>query len=296
MKEFNKLLSFREYYEYDLECEVIRIADGEFRDQAKELYSHIVRDFFLKDDDKWAFDIALDCVHNFTDEECKIINRQGEIGDYHFGYGMYVRNHYVHPSKLHSYFMADNVSGRVAAFIYTIMFPVYNCLSEEFMKLDGDYDFDYIRKQFGETQPIINEMYEKLADWNCKITAKEAVKIIIQTIQANLGRDGFKNILLPIIREHVEKHGHINREWNDLVNKVYSKTRLYNKEYHQFQTLQHIGILSKIASPFASITTVEEGRDYLIENLGLVEEDALRLAECAFEIEKIHQEVRNQKK
>ena len=75
--------------------------DGEEHDAAKELYAHIVKNYFLKDDDKWAFDIALDCVHNFTDEEVGIVQRQGEIGDYHFGYGMYVRNHYVYPSKLH---------------------------------------------------------------------------------------------------------------------------------------------------------------------------------------------------
>ena len=295
MKEYNKLMSYRAYYEYDFDCEVIRVVEGEEHDAAKELYAYIVKNYFLTDDDKWAFDIALDCVHNFTDEEVGIVQHQGEIGDYHLGYGMYVRNHYVYPSKLHHYFMADNVSGRVAAFIYTIMFPVYNCLSKEFMKLEADFDFEDLRKQFGDTQPIIQEMYEKLADWSCKITAKEAVEIIKETIRADLGRDGFKNILLPIIREHVAKHGHINGEWKQLVDKVYSQTRLYNKEYHQFQTLYHIGLLSRISSPINSIHTVEEGRDYLIANLGLMEEDALYLAECAFEIEKIHEEARSKK-
>ena len=295
MKEFNKLLEYRDYYEYDFECEVIRIKDGAAHDYAKELYSHIVRDFFLKDDDKWALDIALDCVHNFTEEEIEIVNRQGEIGDYHFGYGMYVRNHYVYPSKTHCYLMADHISGRVAAFIYTIMFPVYNCLCKEFMKLDSDFEYDYLRKQFSDTQPIIKEMYETLADWKNKITAKEAVKIIKDTIRENLGRDGFKNILIPIIREHVSKHGHINCEWKELVDEVYRNTRIYNKEYHQFQTLHHIGILGEISSMFHPITTLDEARDYIVENLGLVEEDAHKLAECAFEIEKIHKEYRNNK-
>ena len=83
MKEFNKLMAYRSYYEYDFDCEVVRVIDGEEHDAAKELYAHIVKNYFLKDDDKWAFDIALDCVHNFTDEEVGIVQRQGEIGDYH---------------------------------------------------------------------------------------------------------------------------------------------------------------------------------------------------------------------
>ena len=32
MKEFNKLLEYRDYYEYDFECEVIRIKDGAAHD------------------------------------------------------------------------------------------------------------------------------------------------------------------------------------------------------------------------------------------------------------------------
>ena len=295
MLEFNKLLNYRAYYEYDFECEAIRVKSGEYYDEAKKLYSHIVRDFFLKDDDKWAFDIALDCVHNFTEEEIQIVNRQGEIGEYHFGYGMYVRNRYVHPSQCHTYFMADSVSSRVEEFIYTIMFSVYNCLSEEFLKLQSDFDFRALKEQYQTTQPVIDEMCEKLADFKNDITAKQAMKIIRDTIKANLGRDGFKNILLPIVREHVSQHEHVNREWRELVNKVYGATRLYNKEYQQFKTLEHIGLLSKITKPFNSITTVEEARDYLIENLGLMEEDALYLAECSFEIEKIHEEFRAKK-
>ena len=130
MKELNQLMNYRSYYEYDFDCEVIRVKDGEQHDEAKELYAHIVTNYILKDSDKWRFDIALDCVCRFTAEECRIINNQGEIGDYHFGYGLYVRNHYVYPSRLHRYFMADSVSSRVESFIYAIMFPDYICFKD----------------------------------------------------------------------------------------------------------------------------------------------------------------------
>ncbi len=287
MKEFNKLIQYRAYYEYDFECEALRVTEGELHDEAKELYSHIVRDFFLKDDDKWAFDIALDCIHNLKADDIEFVQKQGEIFDYHFGYGMYVRNHYVHPSKLHVYFMADNVSGRVAAFLYTILLPTYNCLSEHYMKLISDFDFEYIEKQYKDTQPIIEEMLMRLADFSNDIDAEQALKIIIKTIRDNLGKDGFKNTIMPIVQEHVAKHKYINIEWKELADKLYTNTRVYHKEYNQLKAVKDLEIISKISSPYPSITTLDEAREYIVENLGLSDEDAFRMAECAFEMARV---------
>lgn len=289
MKEFNKLLQYRSYYEYDFECEALRVIEGELHDEAKALYSHIVRDFFLKDDDKWALDIALDCIHNLKEDDIEFVQKQGEIFDYHFGYGMYVRNHYVHPSKLHVYFMADSVSGRVAAFLYTILLPTYNCLSEHYMKLISDFDFEYIEKQYKDTQPIIEEMLVRLADFSNDIDAKQALKIIIKTIRENLGKDGFKNTIIPIVQEHVSKHKYINIEWKELVDKLYTNTRIYNKEYNQLKAIKDLEIISKIASPYPSVTTLDEAREYIVENLGFSDEDALLMAECAFEMARIQE-------
>lgn len=288
MKEFNKLLQYQDYYEYDYDCEVIRIAEGDKHEEARKLYAHIVRDFFLWDGDKWAFDIALDCIRRFDEQELNCIISDGEIKDYHFGYGMYVRNNYIHTSNIQPYLSADNVSGRVSAFIYTILFPTYNCLSKEFMKLISDFTYRDLKKQFGETHPIINEMCEKLADMSCKFTAEEALNIIINTIRTDLGRDGFKNILLPIVRDHVSEYGTIRCEWETLVDKLYNKTRLYEKEYNQFRTLDYIDIVSKIST--GSVKTPEEGRNYLVKILGLSEEDALYMAEWSLEIAKIIEE------
>ncbi len=290
MKEFNKLLKFRDYYEYDFDCEVIRVMDGALHDEAKALYSHFIKDFFMKDTDKWAFDIALDCVHNFTDDECEIIQRQGEIFDYHFGYGMYVRNRYVHPSKLHSYYMADNVSSAVAGYIYTILLPVYNCLSEEFMKLISDFDFDHIEKDYRETQPIIGQTLEELAVWSHNTTANEALEKIKQTIRSNLGPNGFKDIILPIVREHVSKHKYINVEWKDLADQLYRKTRVYSKEYNQLKAIKEMLVISKMSGSYPSIKSTEEACAYIIKELGLSEPDAKHMAECAAEIAKIEDE------
>lgn len=293
MKEFNQLLKFREYYEYDFDCEAIRIVSGESHDVAKSLYSHFVKDYFMKDEDKWAFDIALDCIKNFTDDECNIIKKQEEIFDYHFGYGMYVRNHYVHPSQFHSYFMADTVSGRVAAYIYTILLPTYNCLSEEFMRFVADFDYDDIKMQYGNSQPIIKEMEEKLANWEKGLTAKDAMKIVKSTIRNNLGPDGFKDILYPIAEEHIKKHKYTNIEWKELTDKLYSKTRIYYKEYNQLKAIKELGVISRMTGKYPLIKSLDEARDYIMDNLGFSYDDSLYMAECAFAIGKMQDKVNN---
>lgn len=113
------LLQYKSYYVYDFEQEAILVADGEEHGKAYDLYARTAQK--LSYDDKWAFDIALDCIRNLTDAEIKGIEISDEITDFHFGYGMYVRNTYVHPSKLHSCRMADDVSSRVEAIIYAII-------------------------------------------------------------------------------------------------------------------------------------------------------------------------------
>ena len=121
--EEKTIFEYRSYYEYDFKHEAIYVADGDETAQAYSLYAKMVKQRCETLEDKWAFDIALDCVRNFTDEECEIIKQQGKIANYHFGYGLYVRNRYIHPSKAHFYGMADNVSSDVEDFIYAILCP-----------------------------------------------------------------------------------------------------------------------------------------------------------------------------
>ena len=124
--EEDSILKYKSYYEYDFEEEAIYVADGDEKAAAYNLYAKITKDCVTNGEDKWAFDIALDCIRNFTDEECANIREQGEIPFFHFGYGVTVRNKYVYPSKKHTYFMADDVSSTVEKFIYAILIEEEN--------------------------------------------------------------------------------------------------------------------------------------------------------------------------
>ena len=124
--EEDSILKYKSYFVYDFDFEDIQIKEGRNHDAAQALYDQIVKDCATNDDEKWAVDIALDCIRRMTKEECKRIRQDGEIPDYHFGLGMHVRNRYVYPSKLHIYGMADDVSSTVENFIYVILIEEEN--------------------------------------------------------------------------------------------------------------------------------------------------------------------------
>ena len=115
------LLKYRSYYVYDFKWEEIRIADGDEHSKAYRLYEKMAKEHLSPVEGTWALDIALDCIRNMKDEEIKDIATSGEIPDFHFGYGMYVRNKYIHPSKKHPFVIPDIVSSDVKKFIYAII-------------------------------------------------------------------------------------------------------------------------------------------------------------------------------
>ena len=130
MKQLNQLLKYREYYVYLSDSETIWFAAGEEKEAAIDAYSSAIRNCILRGDDKWALDIALDCIRNFTDDEIKHVEKNKEIFDYHLGYGMYVRNKYVHPSRFHVYLMADKISSIVYKLLIGIICEDVNPFTE----------------------------------------------------------------------------------------------------------------------------------------------------------------------
>jgi len=291
MREFNRLLEYREYYIYDTEHEVFCIATGAAHTAALELYMQLVEDYFPDEYTQWKFQVALDCVHNFSDKDIKTIQSQEKIFNFHHGYGMYVRNHYVYGNKKYGHAMADGVSDAIEKLIYTIVLPVYNCFSKEFMKLMENFDFRDIHEQYRNSQPVIGRVLRQLAEPDNITTAEEALKIIRDGIRANLSPKGFQEIAIPICLEHIEKFGHINKEPIELVNALYGRTKVYYKHYNQLKAIIDMRVPIDTMGPSPRLKTLEETSEYIMDNLGLCEEDALCMAECAMAIGKKQREV-----
>ena len=131
MKEWNVLVDYIDFYIYDHNTETIAINDLPESEKAREIYESFLDKYDIKNKYslKWSFDIALDCIRNLKEEDRAYLRENCEV-DF-FGYGLYIRNKYIHCSELHRYFCADSQCSQVLSFIYTIMHYEYNRFEEK---------------------------------------------------------------------------------------------------------------------------------------------------------------------
>ena len=55
---------------------------------------------FEKEHDKFVADTVNDAISKLTDADKKELLEHPDPVDHHFGYGMYIRNHYIHGKEL----------------------------------------------------------------------------------------------------------------------------------------------------------------------------------------------------
>lgn len=123
MTILNELLQYRNYFYYSPSYEAVRVTPFDEREKAVELYSKTIQNCLLRGDERWAFDIALDCLRTMSEEDIIYIANNKKIEEYHLNYGLYVRNKYVHSSRFHAYLDADKISSLVETFILGIICP-----------------------------------------------------------------------------------------------------------------------------------------------------------------------------
>jgi hypothetical protein len=131
MKEWNILVDYIDFYIYDNDLEAVIINGSPETEKAQKVYSDFLEKYNINKNSslKWSFDIALDCIRNLVDDDRQYLKENCDI-DF-FGYGLFVRNKYIHCSRVHSYWSADNQCSQVLGFIYTIMHPEYNLFEQK---------------------------------------------------------------------------------------------------------------------------------------------------------------------
>lgn len=64
--------------------------------EAKSLYEEIIEKYFKDENSIWCFDIALDCISSMSGEDLSYISKHPQVTEYHFGYGMWIRNNQLY--------------------------------------------------------------------------------------------------------------------------------------------------------------------------------------------------------
>lgn len=281
MKEWNILLKFIDCYVYDTDKEEVVITDSPNALLAKGLYDTIIKGYGFEGDKnlKWSFDIALDAIRNLNESDREYLSNNYDV-DFH-GYGMNIRNRYIHCARLHRYFSADGQSSQVLSFVYTIMHKYYNRFNDELCKLLNDYTYQKTYAMYSKKYPFIEDEVMLLAEGKRKKTADQVLRSIHNKLRQELGRNDFKGIFVSVVKE-VGKDCLPPKPWLDLLNKLYDRAPIYKKEYHQVIALKEIGLIRDLVcdAQHNKINTIEECKRVIIDNIGFAEDDAQIMAEC----------------
>lgn len=282
MKEWHVLLDYIDSYVYNHDTEEIMIKNSPDAPKALALYQKMLKDYSMEEDKylKWSFDIALDCVREMNNEDRLYLSHSYEV-DFH-GYGMFVRNKYIHCAKVHRCFLcADGQSSKVLGLIYTLLHTYYNYFNKELCELLHNFTYKDIVKAYSDKFDFIEEYTLELTEPGCNLTANDILNKISNRVRHELGSEGFNNILIDVVKE-CGKDCLAPDKWLNLINKLYSKAPTYKKEYYQVIALKEIGLIRDLVCDYP-INKFENELDckiFIDNNLGLRDEDAISLANC----------------
>ena len=284
MKEWHYLLTVIDSFVYDKNLEEIVFSETEEAKKAKSIYENLIKEYNISDENqRWALDIALDCVRQMSEKDRTYLRESYDV-DF-FGYGLYIRNNYIHCATRHrGFFSADSQCSVVLGFIYTIMHRYYNCFNFELCELLNNYEYESITEMYNDKFPCIEEETLKLSDPQNTLSAKSVLKTIRKKIRDELGTEGFKKIFLSVVNE-CGTDILAPQSWLNFINKLYRLCPVYYKEYQQVKALKELGLISDLLSSynFRGINNVVECKEYIVENIGFTEDDAQLHAETMWE-------------
>ena len=187
MKELNSLLEYINEYIYDYDEEEIFIKHSSHADKAEDCYEKAVSAVrqHISDEDiseyleeKWCLDIAIDCVRGMSEDDRNYIRDNMDASKYHMGYGMYIRNQYIHSAKQHEYFDADGFSGHVMNMIFTILNPLYDYRNNNCTGYYGSGRFQTLKEFYKDKEPeIFSYIESELLKKGSSLSADRALDI-----------------------------------------------------------------------------------------------------------------------
>ena len=100
---------------------------------------------------KFVTEVAEDCIKNMTEEDKHYMRLHPCVIEYHFTYGMYIRNHYIYNqdfSKLNFICNPDNLSMKILEMIISKLIPEYKYGHSFYEILYNDKEFLDLREHY----------------------------------------------------------------------------------------------------------------------------------------------------
>lgn len=290
MKEWFCLLEHIDSYVYDHDSEELIIEDTE----ARQIYDRIIIEYHLAPEKyyfnsiKWEFDIALDCVRQLSQEKRDFINDNFTGVFYHDGYLMYVRNHYIHCAKKHEVLMPDDCSSQIFSFIRSIIHPYYDFRNHTLSALLHDEEFEKLcktyRDRYGE---LIRVTIENAALPGYSLTPKQTCEELYKRICKISVPSDFKEAFISLGTRYnaANRYHFFGDYWISFLSEFEGQVKNFPVHFNQLKSLAALGYFHRILSEYETEKrpqSIDECKQLAIDLLGLREDDAQLMAECAW--------------
>ena len=170
--------------------------------EAKSLYEEIIEKYFKDENSIWCFDIALDCISNVSGEDLSYISKHPQVTEYHFGYGMWIRNKYIHCSKRDDFMMADDISGEVLRDIFAIVIPNYDFNNRGLVGYLEDYRYPDLKEDYEEEYPdVFDSVLSYAIDEGNNLSGEDMMYLLKTTLLKRTGMEYYGYILIKCLTE-----------------------------------------------------------------------------------------------
>ena len=170
--------------------------------EAKSLYEEIIEKYFKDENSIWCFDIALDCISNMSGEDLSYISKHPQVTEYHFGYGMWIRNKYIHCLKRDDFMMADDISGEVLRDIFAIVIPYYDFNNRGLVGYLEDYCYTDLKEYYEEEYPdVFDSVLSYVIDEGNNLSGEYMMYLLKTTLLKRTGMEYYGYILIKCLTE-----------------------------------------------------------------------------------------------
>lgn len=215
-------------------------------------------------------------------EDLSYISKHPQVTEYHFGYGMWIRNKYIHHSKKHEFMMADDISSEVLRDIFAIVMPYYDFNNRGLVGYLEDYRYPDLKEDYEEEYPdVFDSVLSYVIDEGNNLSGEDMMYLLKTTLLKRTGMEYYGYILIKCLRED----GIRDLNVTEYKEKRYSLKIILDKHSTMFElqrrqvlALLDAGIIYKLDIYTKRIKSISEISDIIAELLNFNLDDSRLLA------------------
>lgn len=276
------IIKYIDSFIYDYKNEKIIILPSS-NNNAEKYYNHfkkLLSKCYGKDNNsKWYLDIALECLRCLDKNELEIFVKEPILDNYYYGFGMHMRNQYIHSSKLHEIDDADYISDQVLRVIFTLTHPYYDLRNDCWDYLFNNHYYSILQELYYEKCfNVFDNIMKSFIGKDKYELGAEPINLLKDALKIAVGEFGFLDIVISKFSKFNLEEFKVIKD--DLLYEIRHDAILFPVEYNQFYSLINLGLYEMMIEYKYSYSTIRSLENWIHANLGLNDDSVKLMAKC----------------